>query len=301
MPVLTSPDLRINYLSLGDRQQPELPPIVLVHGLGASLGFWYLQIAPELAQHRRVILMDLRGHGRSSMPATGYTPAAMVGDLLALLDHLRVGAVHLLGHSYGGAVALEFAWRHPGRIASLTIADSRMRSVQPTIDIRQWPAGKRYLEYLQSVGVELHENVADIAIDVFEQLARLRLERPAAMEQLQTHLPSPFGGSTGDVAARRWLELLNVTTARSDFRQGEEVPLEELEALGIPTHLLFGEYSQALPSAHAIKRVLPAATLEILAGVGHFFPLSKPESVIGHLLRTIRCDSAPLLAVSQWS
>lgn len=299
MPVLTLPDLRINYLSLGERQHPELPPIVLVHGLGASLGFWYLQIAPKLAQHRRVILMDLRGHGRSSMPATGYTPAVMAGDLLALLDHLRIASAHLLGHSYGGAVALEFAWRNPHRIATLTIADSRMRSVQPTIDMAQWPSGKRYLQYLQSVGIELHDNVADIAIDVFEQLAKLRLERPEAMDRLQEHLPSPFGGSTGDIAARRWLELLNATTARIDFRQGEEVPLEEFAASRLATHLLYGEYSQALPSAHAIKRVCFNATLEVLPGAGHFFPLSKPETVIRQMLNVLRGDSAPLLAASQ--
>lgn len=299
MPVLTLPDLRINYLSLGERQHPELPPIVLVHGLGASLGFWYLQIAPKLAQHRRVILLDLRGHGRSSMPAAGYTPAVMADDLLALLDHLRIASVHLLGHSYGGMVALEFAWRNPHRIATLTIADSRMRSVQPTIDMAQWPSGKRYLQYLQSVGIELHEDAADIAIDIFEQLARLRLDRPEAMDRLQEHLPSPFGGSTGDVAARRWLELLNVTAARSDFQHGEDVPLEEFAASGIQTHLLFGEYSQALPSAHAIKRVCSDATLEILPGAGHFFPLSKPEAVIGHLLNVTRADAAPVLVASQ--
>jgi pimeloyl-ACP methyl ester carboxylesterase len=258
-----------------------------------------MQIAPRLAQHRRVVLMDLRGHGRSSMPRQGYSPGTMAGDLLALLDHLGVDAAHLVGHSYGGCVALEFAWRHSERVSSLIIADSRMRSVQPTINFDHWKSGQRYRECLLRAGVEIDDKAEDVAIDLFERLARLRLERPAAMEELQTHLPSPFGGATGDIAARRWLELLEGTTARRDFLCGEQVPLDELAALDIKTCLLFGEYSQALPSAYAIKHVLPSASLEIVPAAGHFFPLSKPEAVIRRVLELTRIDTAAVLMVSQ--
>ena len=70
-------------------------PVVLLHGLGSSSQDWELQL-PELSRHYRVILMDIRGHGRSDKPRDGYHIATFSEDLLALLEHLQTGPVHLL-------------------------------------------------------------------------------------------------------------------------------------------------------------------------------------------------------------
>src|SRR5262249_61869382 len=116
MPVLELPDARLNYITLG----PNEPvgggePFVLIHGLASSLAFWYFRIAPGLARRHRVVMLDLRGHGRSSMPPTGYAGAPMAADVLALLDRLSVERAHLVGHRFAGHGALLFASASPLR------------------------------------------------------------------------------------------------------------------------------------------------------------------------------------------
>lgn len=98
-------------------------PLVLLHGLGSSCQDWELQV-PELARQYRVILMDIRGHGRSDKPRDGYTMATFSEDLLALLEHLQTGPVHFIGLSMGGMVGFQFAVDHPGWLRSLCIVNS---------------------------------------------------------------------------------------------------------------------------------------------------------------------------------
>lgn len=98
-------------------------PLVLLHGLGSSCQDWELQV-PVLSRHYRVILMDIRGHGRSDKPRDGYQIATFSADLLALLEHLHTGPVHIVGLSMGGMVAFQFAVDHPQWLRSLCIVNS---------------------------------------------------------------------------------------------------------------------------------------------------------------------------------
>jgi 3-oxoadipate enol-lactonase len=93
-------------------------PLVLLHGLGSSSQDWELQV-PALSRHYRVILMDIRGHGRSDKPNDGYQIATFSEDLLALLEHLQTGPVHFVGLSMGAMVGFQFAVDHPQWLRSL--------------------------------------------------------------------------------------------------------------------------------------------------------------------------------------
>ncbi len=106
---------------------PDPPTAVLVHGMaGDSMASWYLTLAhPLAATGMRVLLYDLRGHGRSDRPARGYAFDDFVDDLDALLDASNVtGPVHLFGNSFGGTVAFGYAARHPDRVASIVAIES---------------------------------------------------------------------------------------------------------------------------------------------------------------------------------
>lgn len=98
-------------------------PLVLLHGLGSSCQDWEYQV-PELARQYRVILLDVRGHGRSDKPRERYSIAGFSADLLALLEHLNTGPVHLAGLSMGGMIGFQFAVDHPHRLRSLCIVNS---------------------------------------------------------------------------------------------------------------------------------------------------------------------------------
>jgi len=101
-------------------------PVVLLHGLfAASSASWYFTCAPGLSEHFRLLLYDLRGHGRTQRAKSGYDTATLQADLGALLDALSWNEpVSLVGHSYGGLIALAFALRHPDRVARLALVDA---------------------------------------------------------------------------------------------------------------------------------------------------------------------------------
>jgi len=101
-------------------------PLVLLHGLFGSADNWG-SIAKHFSQHYQVISVDLRNHGRSPHSDTQTYPD-MADDLLAVLDALGLSQVHLLGHSLGGKVAMQFATQYPERVRRLIVVDMAMRA-----------------------------------------------------------------------------------------------------------------------------------------------------------------------------
>lgn len=101
-------------------------PLLLIHGLFGSADNWG-SIARHFAQHGPVISVDLRNHGRSPHHAS-QTYAEMAADVLAVCDHLQLAQVHMLGHSLGGKVAMQFAMQFPHRVDKLIVVDMAMRA-----------------------------------------------------------------------------------------------------------------------------------------------------------------------------
>ncbi len=111
--------LRFHYREYG-RQGAR--PLVLLHGVASNARIW-ITTAPLLAERFHVLALDQRGHGESDKPDSGYDFASVVADVLALLDALVLERLVLIGHSWGGNVALEFAARYPERTAGLVLVD----------------------------------------------------------------------------------------------------------------------------------------------------------------------------------
>ena len=125
MPSLNrSPALSI-YYEIDDFTDPwaDRPYLILQHANGRSSHFWYRWI-PFLSRRYKVIQPDMRGLGRSLGRLDlerDLTLDALVGDLIALLDHLGAGSVHFCGESMGGILGLALAAQHPSRVRSLTL------------------------------------------------------------------------------------------------------------------------------------------------------------------------------------
>jgi len=105
-----------------DRGDPAAPPVVLLHGLSGDSSRWDL-VVPELAEHRRVLALDQRGHGASARTPS-YSFEAMRGDLLEFADALALPPFLLVGHSMGGTVAALFAEQHSERLTGLVLVDA---------------------------------------------------------------------------------------------------------------------------------------------------------------------------------
>lgn len=99
----------------------EGPPVVLCHGLGGNHAIWWRQIEALAARHE-VITWDQRGFGNSTARSGDIGPPAARRDLHALLDHLGLDGVSLVGQSMGGWAVLGYAQAHPGRIRSLVLS-----------------------------------------------------------------------------------------------------------------------------------------------------------------------------------
>ena len=93
-------------------------PVIMLHGGLANANYWGLQV-PELARHYKVIVMDSRGHGRSTRDARPYGYDLMADDVVGLLDSLKIGKAAVVGWSDGAILGLDLALRHPTRTSKV--------------------------------------------------------------------------------------------------------------------------------------------------------------------------------------
>lgn len=102
-------------------EQGSGPPLLLVHGLMVS-GEMFEPVVKHFAAHHRVIVPDLRGHGRSRGLPPPYTAAQLAADLSLLLDHLGIDSTAVLGYSQGGAIAQQLVLDDPSRCDRLVLS-----------------------------------------------------------------------------------------------------------------------------------------------------------------------------------
>ncbi|MEE3014070.1 MAG: alpha/beta hydrolase [Chloroflexota bacterium] len=99
--------------------------VLLLHGLASTCHIWDM-VAPILAQNHRVVALDQRGHGETDKPSYGFDFASVTQDALGLIRHLGGNAPIVVGHSWGGSVALELAVRAPKSVKGMAWVDGGM-------------------------------------------------------------------------------------------------------------------------------------------------------------------------------
>lgn len=276
-------ELLVRGARLACQQVGEGPDLVFVHGLAASRAFWFAQYVLPLQDRFRITCFDLRGHGYSERTASGYSATAMAEDLAGVLDALDVQRCDLVGHSYGGGVALEFAVQQPQRLRSLTVLDTKVNALQPTQRLADMPQLSAFeIEVAQRSGIDW-EAEDQIGLRFLEAVARLR----AAGETIPVRdSVTPFGEGRGALrTAKAWLELIDTPGVREELLQagaaGERIA-DRLAAL--PVQLIYGGLSRCQPSCRALSQRLPSADVVLLPDGGHFFPLSHAALVREKLL-----------------
>src|SRR5262245_15986059 len=108
------PMIHLNGLRFHYQQRGKGPDVVLIHAVTSNLSVWlFSNLIDELADEFRVTAYDLRGHGASDAPASNYTSADMAEDLRELHSALKLQPALLVGHSFGGVVAMHAAVLYP--------------------------------------------------------------------------------------------------------------------------------------------------------------------------------------------
>ena len=253
MPVTCGNDIDIYYewgRSVGDAGQ-DAPPLLFISGSGGDLRNKPNQFDSPLASSFTLLGYDQRGLGQTSKPDGSYTMADYADDAAGLLDALGVDRIPVIGVSFGGMVAQEFALRHPDRVQALVLACTSSGGV----------GGASYpLHELQDLSPELraaaHLQVAD---------TRHSEEWIAANPQKwQKRLQMSMSAQRADrdeIGARLQLEA----------RRGHDT-YDRLNALGMPVLLVGGEYDGIAPQENmqAMKAQIENSELHFFEG-GHMF------------------------------
>ncbi|QUQ70370.1 alpha/beta fold hydrolase [Kutzneria sp. CA-103260] len=214
------------------------PTVVFIHGLGTdSLASFYLTLAaPVAAAGVNVLAYDLRGHGRSDCPTTGYTFQHFVEDLGAFLDALPVrGPVHLVGNSFGGTVAFGHAFARPWQVASIVSIESE----PPT-----QPWSDRMVQAMDYMGEQLSNEQTFLDLEAQNGAHHAKLARKAAAK-------------------------LFATTMMAEVSQGRLMSAEDLLALPTPVlHILGGDGLQG-EDPRALERALSNCRTVVFPGQDH--------------------------------
>jgi pyruvate dehydrogenase E2 component (dihydrolipoamide acetyltransferase) len=243
---------RFRYLALGEG---EGPPIIFLHGFGGDLNNWqYNQEA--LAESHATYAVDLPGHGGSSKDlGPGHVHiGALAAAMLDFLDAKGIGKAHLVGHSLGGAVALDLALNHAERVASATLICSAGLGPEINMDYIDGFMQAKRRKQLQPVLEMLVADPAMISREMIEDV--LKFKRLDGVETaLGRIIDDTFAGG------RQALELTG--------RLGE---------LKVPVQVIWGREDRIIPARHA--EGLPAGLkVHVLAGAGHMVHMEKAPEV----------------------
>ena len=266
------PKALINGLNIHYQQVGQGPDVVLIHGITGSLAYWWVRTVPLLKNEYRITTYDLRGHGHSDMPAEGYTSADMAGDLIGLLNYLEIPKAHLVGHSFGGPIALHTALLHPERVADVVVVDSDIPAVHHLNQRQDWAYFEAHKAWLSdTLGLVIPDEKWDDLRYVFQRTLEV---------------PITFGmrkGQQRDTGRGRLMRLLNNTTACDDLSAVAGLTPEALTQISTLTLLLYGERTRFWGTFNFLRDTLPNTRAHLVPNRGHQLPLVRPAVFINSI------------------
>jgi pimeloyl-ACP methyl ester carboxylesterase len=234
------------------------PAVLFTHGYQASRRMWEPQ-RPALEPSYRMITWDLRGHGESGIDddPSRYSHELLVGDMLALLQHLGAERAVLVGHSLGGFASLRFYLDHPEMVRALVLFGSGPGYRDPEARAKWNEMAERFAGGMEKRGLEL-------------------LQRAGAEVSSAVHR-----------SARALAHAARGMLAQRDSRV-----MDAIAGIAVPTLVIVGsEDRQFLGSSQYMARKIPGARLEVVEGGGHAANMEEPDAFNAALLRFL--DALP--------
>ncbi len=241
--------------------------VLLIHGLAGSSKTWDA-VMPLLADHADVIAPDLLGHGESAKPSGDYSLGAFASGLRDFLAVLDVKRVTIVGHSFGGGVAMQLAYQHPELLDRLVLVGSGGlgREVSWLLRMLSLPG----FEYVMPLAMP--KPVVDLGTGVGRELSRrgLRSERLGEMWRAYSSLA---GASNRKAFVRTMRGVIEPTGQTIDATDRLYL------AARVPTMLVWGDRDPIIPvaHAHAAHEAIEGSRLEIMEKLGHFPHVEDPE------------------------
>ncbi len=271
----------IQYVTLHGKRRAYVrkgtgPAILLLHGLACDHTTWE-QVIDELAERYTVIAPDLLGHGLSDKPRADYSLGGYANAMRDLLTVLGIDKVSVVGHSFGGGIAMQFAYQFPERTQRVMLVSSGGLGpeVTPMIKLIQAPGWFRVMGVLTLPGLRHVETFALRAaathID-FGPLRKITRDLDEAADILDTWR-----------SRRTRFAIRHLVRTVIDWR-GQIVTMSDRAYLSeaMPLAVLWGADDLVIPVAHAANalELAPDVRVDVLAESGHFPHKDHPEEFV---------------------
>ena len=229
-------------------------PVLLVHGLMIS-GEMFRPVLDQFATRRRVIVPDLRGHGRSRGLPPPYDASTLANDLASLLDHLGIWSTVVLGYSQGGAVAQQFALDYPDRCSRLVLACT-------------------YAFNMASLREQLEGRLVPVLVRLLGMKRFARSVIGLGMKRVEKTRAAWVAGLIGDQDATL---MVKAWRAAMEFDSRSR-----LADISCPTLVIAGSDDHAVPMHHArmLHEGIAGSALSIVDGADHALIWERPDEFV---------------------
>lgn len=230
-------------------------PILLVHGTGGRA--WFDSVE-RLATTHRVIEYDRRGFGMSSPSAGSGYLGAQIADAATLIEKLGLSRLAVVGHSWGGLVALGLAVRRPDLVSRLVL-------MEPPLHAKKNPT-PAFLATFLKVQFLRRFSGSEAAAAAFLRFATARKDGPRTYDRLP------------ETARAELLRNASGTLIELEAGTGEELTDEEISRIGQPALILKGACSQPVfrKATDRLASLMPQAQMRVLPAAGHMMQFDQP-------------------------
>lgn len=233
-------------------------PVILIHGSMGDYREWSRQA--ELTRYHRVIAYSRRYHWPNALPTEGSDAGVerQADDLAGIIKSLGLPVVHLVGHSYGGLVALVLTLKHPEMVRTLVLVEPAISSV-----LDKAPANNTVLRERETFRKEMR--------DAFQSGNAERIVRTA----LANYAPGEFENAPRET---REMYLANVPAFKLDFDSPRPtLACIDMQRIGVPALVVAGSRSPLLRTAQGVTQCLKAAKLETIPQGTHHLQVDHAQ------------------------
>ena len=248
MPVVNLESIALYYEEYGAGEA-----LLFLHGLGTDGRSWEYQ-RDLFAEQYRVILIDVRGHGRSAKPPGPYSVPQFAQDIFALLEHLKIDAFHLVGLSMGGMIGFQMAVEQPERLRSITIVNSG-----PELIAQNWKERWQILQRRLVLNFTSMEKIGEFIGERLFPEPHLAEYKALFVQQMRENDPKAYKAATNALIG--W-------SVRA-----------QLGRVQCPVLVISGDMDYTpVANKEAYVREMPTARLQVIANSRHGTPIDQPEA-----------------------
>ncbi len=286
----------VQYLTIHGHKRAFLamgsgPALLLLHGLGCDHTTWEPVIA-ALARRYTVIAPDLLGHGLSDKPRADYSVGGYANGMRDLITVLGIDKVTVVGHSFGGGVAMQFAYQFPERTERMILVAPGGLGVEVTPAIRAITLPG----FNQVISVVTLPGVRQLAKTGLRALAASGVSRVRDLDEVAEIVES-FRDRRARAAIR------HVVRAVVDWR-GQIVTMSDRAYLtaAMPMCIIWGADDAVIPVRHAglAAEIAPGATVEVIANAGHFPHKDHPQRFVKIVDTFVRATDPAVYHRGRW-